>query len=104
LCLVFKQVSATLWGGCVNKTVHLFCCGKHLIKSRKLRHTNFGSNIAFVIFGQKREKAIELCLNRFDIDTKNSFLDLYKKLDETIAPPVEQSAVEITANEMEISF
>jgi hypothetical protein len=26
-------------------------------------------------------KAIELCLNRFDIDTKMSFLDLYTKVD-----------------------
>jgi hypothetical protein len=26
-------------------------------------------------------KAIELCLNRFDIDTKTSFLDLYTKVD-----------------------
>jgi hypothetical protein len=26
-------------------------------------------------------KAIQLCLNRFDIDTKTSFLDLYTKVD-----------------------
>jgi hypothetical protein len=34
-------------------------------------------------------KAIELCLNRFDVDTKVAFVDLYKKVDETIDPPVE---------------
>jgi hypothetical protein len=28
-----------------------------------------------------RLKAVGLCLNRFDIDTKTSFLDLYTKLD-----------------------
>jgi len=26
-------------------------------------------------------KAIELCTNRFDLDTKTSFLDLYTKID-----------------------
>ena len=41
---------------------------------------------AFAIFNRNREKAIQLCLNRFDIDTKNSFMELYKKLDETINP------------------
>jgi hypothetical protein len=35
-----------------------------------------------VIFNQNKEKAIQLCLNRFDVDTKISFLDLYKKLEE----------------------
>ena len=34
----------------------------------------------FGVFGNKM-KAIELCLNRFDIDTKTSFLDLYTKVD-----------------------
>lgn len=32
------------------------------------------------VFGDK-QKAIQLCLNRFDIDTKTSFLDLYTKID-----------------------
>jgi len=32
------------------------------------------------VFGNKM-KAIQLCLNRFDIDTKTSFLDLYTKVD-----------------------
>ena len=41
---------------------------------------------AYAIFNQNRTKAIELCLNRFDVDTKNSFLELYKKVDETIDP------------------
>jgi hypothetical protein len=53
-----------------------------IISTRRLVHICE----AFVIFGQKRDKAIELCLNRFDVDTKNGFMDLYKKLDETINP------------------
>jgi hypothetical protein len=53
-----------------------------IISTRRLVHICE----AFAIFNQNREKAIQLCLNRFDIDTKNSFMELYKKLDETINP------------------
>ena len=35
---------------------------------------------AFGIFGE-RKKAIEMCISRFDEDTKTSFLDLYSKID-----------------------
>ena len=35
---------------------------------------------AFAIFKNKL-KAVEVCVNRFDEDTKNSFLDLYTKID-----------------------
>lgn len=53
-----------------------------IISTRRLVHICE----AFAIFNRNREKAIQLCLNRFDIDTKNSFMELYKKLDETISP------------------
>ena len=43
---------------------------------------------AYAIFGENKVKAIELCLNRFDVDTKNAFLELYKKVDETVEPVV----------------
>jgi MoxR-like ATPase len=33
---------------------------------------------------EKRDKAIALCVNRFDTDTKEAFLDLYTKVDATI--------------------
>lgn len=57
-----------------------------IISTRRLVHICE----AYSIFKQNREKAIQLCLNRFDVDTKTAFMDLYKKLDETIAPiPVE---------------
>ncbi|MDP7366433.1 MAG: CbbQ/NirQ/NorQ C-terminal domain-containing protein, partial [Candidatus Pacebacteria bacterium] len=36
---------------------------------------------AYAIFGDKME-AIELCVARFDEDTKESFLDLYTKVDQ----------------------
>ena len=53
-----------------------------IISTRRLVHICE----AYAIFNQNRTKAIELCLNRFDVDTKNSFLELYKKVDETIDP------------------
>jgi hypothetical protein len=38
---------------------------------------------AYGIFGNKI-KAIELCTNRFDVNTRDSFVDLYKKIDSNI--------------------
>jgi len=38
----------------------------------------------YSIFG-KRDKAIALCVNRFDDDTKEAFLDLYTKVDATVS-------------------
>lgn len=37
---------------------------------------------AYAIF-QDRSRAIQMCLNRFDEDTKNAFMDLYTKVDPT---------------------
>lgn len=53
-----------------------------IISTRRLVHICE----AYVIFNKNREKAIQLCLNRFDVDTKKSFLELYEKLDESINP------------------
>jgi hypothetical protein len=60
-----------------------------IISTRRLVHIAD----AYGIFGQNREKAIRLCLNRFDVDTKNSFLELYMKLDETLAPPAPEATI-----------
>jgi len=38
----------------------------------------------------KRDKAISLCVNRFDEDTKAAFIDLYEKVDATINAPKEE--------------
>jgi hypothetical protein len=53
-----------------------------IISTRRLVHICE----AYAIFNQNRVKAIELCLNRFDVDTKNAFMELYKKVDETVDP------------------
>lgn len=50
-----------------------------IISTRRLVHIAK----AFQIFGD-RKKAIELCVNRFDTDTKNAFVDLYTKVDEKV--------------------
>lgn len=70
-----------------------------IISTRRLVHIAE----AYGIFGQDREKAIRLCLNRFDVDTKNSFMDLYMKLDETVAPKVEEPKVDATKTQ-EVAF
>ena len=71
-----------------------------IISTRRLVHICE----AFAIFNQNREKAIQLCLNRFDVDTKTSFMDLYKKLDETINPVAEGTPVSASPSDQEIAF
>ena len=36
-------------------------------------------------------KAITLCVNRFDEETKTAFLDLYSKVDSTVESPANTS-------------
>jgi len=52
-----------------------------IISTRRLVHICE----AFIIF-QHEAKAIELCVNRFDNETKKSFMELYSKLDDTAVP------------------
>ena len=64
-----------------------------IISTRRLVHIVQ----AYSIFGNKM-KAIELCTNRFDTDTKASFVDLYTKVDagataESIAQEQKESAL-----------
>jgi len=71
-----------------------------IISTRRLVHICE----AFAIFGQDREKAIKLCLNRFDVDTKNGFMELYLKLDETLAPPKVEANEAVNTADAEIAF
>ncbi|NDF99552.1 MAG: AAA family ATPase, partial [Chitinophagia bacterium] len=61
-----------------------------VISTRRLVHISK----AFSIFNN-RLKAIEMCLNRFDTDTKTAFLDLYTKVDADAAAPVKTDEVKI---------
>jgi len=44
----------------------------------------------FSIFGD-RKKAIQLCVNRFDEDTKEAFLDLYEKVDGSLGSSTDET-------------
>ena len=70
-----------------------------VISTRRLDHIVK----AFAIFGDK-QKSIELCISRFDTDTKESFLDLYSKIDAGINPLEEVSEEENIATEEESEF
>jgi MoxR-like ATPase len=56
-----------------------------LISTRRLVHIAR----TYGIFGD-RAKAIELCISRFDEDTRVAFLDLYSKVDSKVVPTVEE--------------
>ena len=70
-----------------------------LISTRRLDHIVK----AFAIFGD-RMKAIELCVNRFDEDTKASFLDLYSKVDEDVVIPSESTEESVVEEKTDIPF
>ena len=60
-----------------------------VISTRRLDHIVK----AFAIFSDKM-KSIELCVARFDEDTKASFMDLYTKIDAGILTPEEETSEE----------
>ena len=70
----------TNWSDIIRKT---FDAGglNDLISTRRLVHIAKTYNLV-----QNRTKAIELCINRFDEETKTAFLALYSKVDPTINP------------------
>lgn len=76
----FAEMLVT-WADTIRKT---FADGgvDETISTRRLCHIVQ----TFSIFSD-RHKAIKLCLNRFDDDTKEAFLDLYEKVDASIGDP-----------------
>ena len=68
----------TTWAEIIRKTFAEGGCDE-VISTRRLVHVIR----AFAIFNN-RLKAIKLCLNRFDDETKASFLELYSKIDAKI--------------------
>jgi len=62
-----------------------------IISTRRLVHIAQ----AFKLFGDKM-KAIELCVSRFDAETKTAFLDLYSKVDAKVqAPEQPEPSIEV---------
>jgi hypothetical protein len=81
------------WADIIRKTFEEGAIDE-LISTRRLVHIAE----AFTIFGNKLD-AIKYCINRFDAETKNSFLDLYTKIDAGIDPtaaPAEVKSVKST--------
>ena len=72
------------WGDIIRKT---FYDGgiDEIISTRRLVHILR----AYSIFGDKM-KAIQVCVNRFDDETKQAFLELYDKVDATVNLPAEK--------------
>ena len=70
-----------------------------LISTRRLDHIAK----SFSIFKDK-QKSIELCVARFDEDTKVSFLDLYSKIDAGVNPLEEEVPAEETSENEEPQF
>ena len=62
-----------------------------IISTRRLVHISK----AFEIF-KDRMKAITLCVNRFDEETKMAFLDLYSKVDSSVESPANTSTISTT--------
>ena len=85
------------WSEVIRKTFNDGGCDE-VISTRRLVHIveTYG------IFGDKT-KAIKLCLNRFDMDTQMSFLDLYTKIDagvNTDPQPVKPAEPEVISDEV----
>ena len=88
-----------MWADTIRKTFLDGGCDE-VISTRRLVHivSTFG------IHGDKI-KSINLCLNRFDDDTKASFIDLYTKIDAGINPDaIIQPAVQEVAPTDEVPF
>ena len=79
----------TKWADVIRKT---FMDGgiDEIIATRRLVHIVK----AFAVFGD-RTKAIQMCINRFDDETKSAFMDLYTKVDADASTEIGESVVEV---------
>jgi hypothetical protein len=79
------------WADVVRKS-YLEGATDEIISTRRLVHIAK----AFSIFKDKM-KAITLCVNRFDEETKMAFLDLYSKVDASVESPANTSTITTTS-------
>ena len=89
----------TVWAQTIRKT---FEDGgiDEIISTRRLVHIVE----TFSIF-KDTVKSVELCTNRFDSDTKDSFVDLYKKISDDVAEDLnEETTASDYANDEDIPF
>jgi len=91
------------WADIIRKT-YLEGAIDELITTRRLVHI---SN-AYAIFNMDRMKAITMCVNRFDDETKTAMVDLYTKVDGGVDPnatddevgPVDEVSTDAEGNEV----
>ena len=83
------------WAEAIRRTFADGGCDE-VISTRRLVHIAK----AYGIYGD-RIKAITFCLNRFDVDTKVSFIDLYTKIDAGVADANTEPTIETTKVESE---
>ena len=76
------------WSDVIRKTYYEGAIDE-LISTRRLEHIVN----AFAVFVYK-QKAVQLCVNRFDDDTKQAFIDLYTKVDPTVELSEEETGEE----------
>lgn len=87
------------WADIIRKTFEEGAIDE-MISTRRLVHIIR----TYRMFGE-RMRAINLCINRFDKETKSSFLELYAKVDPTVAPqtPVVDPVVTTTPDSTAVS-
>ena len=83
------------WSDVIRKTYYEGAIDE-LISTRRLEHIVN----AFAVFGDK-QKAVQLCVNRFDEDTKTAFLDLYEKVDASVTSSTSSEFDEMMGNPMD---
>jgi MoxR-like ATPase len=91
-------VNLVKWADIIRKTFEDGAIDE-LISTRRLVHIAE----AYTIFGSKMD-AIQYCINRFDAETKNSFLDLYTKIDAEANPTAATEAEKDPYFETEVPF
>ena len=91
------------WADIIRKTYQEGAIDE-LVTTRRLVHI---SN-AYAIFNMDRMKAIEMCVNRFDDETKTAMVDLYTKVDGGVDPnatddeagPVDEVSTDADGNDV----
>ena len=91
------------WADIIRKTYQEGAIDE-LVTTRRLVHI---SN-AYAIFNMDRMKAIEMCVNRFDDETKTAMVDLYTKVDGDVIPgatddevvPSDEGSTDADSNEV----
>jgi len=79
------------WADIIRKT-YVEGAIDELITTRRLVHI---SN-AYAIFNMDRMKAISMCVNRFDDETKTAMVDLYTKVDSGVENIESSAAAEVS--------